>query len=118
MDVAEIVLEKPLKLARWLNISTRVATQFVDLFKDHSNIDVRQEVVGEMTAIIKNDNLGFILSHPLWHPVEGHFQPQQNDAKLALRALSGSDIETKFLDVRKFGLRPAKHFFEMRNWND
>lgn len=99
LDVAELVLELPLRLERWLGDSASVGRQFTDI-ASASGIDVSLTEAGSLHAI-EYGNKALVLIHPLWHP-EFHVDEQLE----ASMELEGKDIE--YVDIRKLALKPQE----------
>lgn len=102
LDMAELVLDKPLNLKRWLSR----APQEAKLFKDacagaHTDIEIKQ--FGALTAVVNEETRRIgILGHPLWHWKEPFFAPPQREAIAEQRSSSYSDCQTSFFDIRVF----------------
>lgn len=108
LDVAEIVLEKPLTIERWLGNAHDLGDRFANLCKDFG-INVEVEDAAGLVAIRKGEERGFILSHPLWHPREGLAQEAQINAKLEMQANHGPGINVEFVDIRSFAMHPQEY---------
>jgi DEAD/DEAH box helicase domain-containing protein len=113
LDLAEVALGLPLDTSRWLRGESDPAViSFVD-FATSTGKPVEVEMHEGLVVLCRNSK-AIILSHPLWHVVEGLAQPQQLRAMESVKAAFGGAGEIAFADVRDFASRPASYFLRIQ----
>ncbi|MFG6574183.1 DEAD/DEAH box helicase [Sulfitobacter sp. 1A13353] len=112
LDLADMALGNGLDVSRWLGGAEDKEAHAFKEFCDSTGLPVEIDYAAGLTAIIAA-NKALVLGHPLWHPREGLWQPQQVEARDELRAANGN-IDLKFVDVRDFAHRQAKYFMDLR----
>lgn len=102
LDMAELVLDIPLNLDRWLAGAIREGAMFREICgRAGTEIDVHQ--IGPLTAVLSNERQRIaFLSHPLWHWREPFLAPLQLQAMDALRSGPFREFRTFFFDIRLF----------------
>lgn len=112
LDLADLALGNDLDVARWVGGPEDDTAKAFKEFCDSTGLPVELGYAAGLTAIVAG-NKALVLGHPLWHPREGLWQPQQLEARDELRAANGN-IDLKFVDVRDFAHRPAKYYMDLR----
>lgn len=113
LDVAEIVLEIPLKETRWLDLVGETQRNFVSLC-ENSGVDASVVDCAGLTAFVTGQSFAIILSHPLWHWRDGLLNPRQQDAVMELRNAFGYALQYRFVDVRDLRTYPYKFMLLLR----
>lgn len=84
LDVAALAAGHPLPLDRWLSRAPRLADLFVRAYQPA--IECRVELVGDLHAIVRNDNQrAVLLGHPLWLHEQAFLNATQAEAFDILR---------------------------------
>lgn len=113
LDLAEVALGIPLDTSRWLRgVDDGPVKAFMGL-AGQSGVNASVELMGGMVAISVGGK-GLILSHPLWHVVEGLLQPAQIAALDLFRSAHGQGAQMSFVDVRDFAARPATYLLRLQ----
>lgn len=117
LDLAELTLEIPLSVNRWLEKSHGIASRFKD-FCAQNHMQVEIETCANLTAIIYGDSKAYILSHPLWHHMDGLLTVEQEYAKQELRERYGVALSVDFIDIRHLANKPQQFLLNMNRRND
>jgi len=112
LDMAEVLLGKPLKEDRWLSNSERLALQFIDIGKQH-DYDFKLVEADTLMAICHGECEPIILCHPLWHNRENLVSDRQLNAMYALQSKMKNKKAVHFVDIREFAKRPQKFYLKM-----
>lgn len=116
LDMAELVLGKPLDLNRWLSRAEQEAKLFQRACAGaRTTIEIKQ--FGPLTAVVNETSRKIgILSHPLWHSREVFLAPLQREALAVQRSGPDSDCQVSFFDIRVF--HGNAHTFLLRMTDD
>ncbi|WP_432471795.1 DEAD/DEAH box helicase [Amphritea sp. HPY] len=112
LDVAELVLGKPLIEDRWLKNGKDVADRFAELCKQ-SEMDVTAEMADSLPALVYQGSRALVLGHPLWHMREGLITDRQLNAKYDLQSKYGAELSVDFVDIREFRMRPQQYILKI-----
>lgn len=114
MDVAELVLGRPLETDRWLAPSQKIGKRFVELCKSEDG-DVFLEQADSLYAISRQKpGRSLVLSHPLWYTAkDGPAQDRQHNAKMMLQANYGPAHQVEFVDIRDLATSPQTHVVKL-----
>jgi DEAD/DEAH box helicase domain-containing protein len=113
LDLAEVALELPLDTSRWLRgVQDPGVISFMS-FAQTAGRPVEASLHEGLVALTRNEK-AIILSHPLWHVVEGLAQPEQLRAMESLKASLGGQADVIFADARDFAARPASYLLRIQ----
>lgn len=114
LDVAELVLGRPLETDRWLAPSQKIGNRFVELCRSEDG-DVFLEQADSLYAISRlKPGRSLVLSHPLWYTAkDGPAQDRQHNAKMMLQANHGPAHQVEFVDIRDLATSPQTHVVKL-----
>lgn len=111
LDLADLVLGRPLQLGRWIEDAELKSVKAFARFCADAGIRVEERYAGGLSCI-RLGGKALVLGHPLWHVDPGYLQPQQVQARDELR-LDG--IEAEFVDARDFSTRMANYYLRLQS---
>lgn len=117
LDVAELVLGKPLKEERWLENGMDIVKMFKGLCNT-SGIAVSIDLANSLPVVVCDNSQALILCHPLWHSREGLAVDRQLDAKLELQSRYDSALDVSFVDIRQLSIRPQRFILKLGQSSD
>ncbi|MFY7926113.1 MAG: DEAD/DEAH box helicase [Aquidulcibacter sp.] len=110
LDLADLVLGKPLPLNRWIEDRELASVRaFVNFCRD-TGMEVSAGYAAGLSTIT-HANRALVLGHPLWHTDPGYLQPEQIQARDELRLLG---IDAQFVDARDFAMRMANYYLRLQ----
>jgi DEAD/DEAH box helicase domain-containing protein len=112
LDMAELFLEIPLELGRWLDSAERQARSFIEIC---ASADIPAKVIQEdqLWAVVNPVSArALILCHPLWHSQEGLAADIQVNAKMGL---SQSGFKCDFVDMRELHTKPSSYLVAVQD---
>ena len=106
LDIAEIVLGIGLHKSRWLDSAEQEAEHFLTTIggKDYREIKIDKS---GLVSIVVRDEVAIVLSHPLWHNLDGRLNTIQLNHVNVLREKYGN-IKIQYFDIRTLSIRPQK----------
>jgi DEAD/DEAH box helicase domain-containing protein len=111
LDLADLVLGKPLPLERWIEDAELKSVQAFIKFCADAGMQVEQRYAGGLSCVCLGQK-ALVLGHPLWHVDPGYLQPQQVQARDELR-LDG--VVAEFVDARHFSTRMANYYLRLQS---
>ena len=114
LDLAQVALGEELDTTPWLGGAGDHAMQSFARLCASFGIQVEVENHGGLSCVTHGGR-GLILSHPLWHVVEGALQPQQLRALTSFRAAHGAEGSAEFVDARDFAIRSAAYILKIQS---
>ncbi len=112
LDLADLVLDNPLPVQRWIDGAEEGAVRSFQRFCNDAGLNVAVDYSESGLATISIGQKALVVGHPLWHTEEGYLQPAQRETRDQLR-LSG--IEPTFVDARDFASRPATYYLLLQS---
>lgn len=112
LDMAELILERPVETGRWLKGAEAEAQNLAALCKA-AGTAVEIEKAGELFALVNGSGRALILSHPLWHWKSGYETEVQQEAGLLLRASRGAGLNAEFADIRAVHTHPQTYLLKL-----
>jgi DEAD/DEAH box helicase domain-containing protein len=116
LDLAELVLEKPLDIERWLGQGMDVAENF-KLLCEKSGLEVLVEKTEKLPTVIFKKN-ALVLGHPLWHWREGLATEPQLESGMELRSKYGNNLDIDYTDIRQLASRPQQFILKLSQQDD
>lgn len=104
LDMADLLLGRPLNTTRWDRFIHRALEQFLRSC-NLSQLQVARPTVAVPAAIV-DGRKAIILTHPLFHTRDGLLNQFQLDQKESLRGEYGSGLSVDHVDVRALEARP------------
>ena len=114
LDLAELIIGRPLDKSRWYADATILSETFINNFNKNwgDEVELETEIVEGLPVIFdKKHKKALVLSHPLWHRVESAFNDEQENIFHFIRediAPNAPNIAIEYVDIREFRAIPQR----------
>jgi DEAD/DEAH box helicase domain-containing protein len=112
LDLADLVLGNGLDETYWIGSAAEAAAikAFTKMGQDIGT-RIEERYAAEL-AVMASGNRALVLSHPLWHTMEGYLQPRQIEAQ---KQLQNEGFQSEFVDMRDFASRMASYYLKLHS---